>query len=78
MIIFERKKEPVTIDIHGSANIVDVTGAGDTVISILSLALATGADLVSAAQLATIAAGFVVMKEGAYPIDTGELMHELD
>jgi D-glycero-beta-D-manno-heptose-7-phosphate kinase len=78
MVIFEKEKKPVTIDIHGSSNIVDVTGAGDTVISILSLALATKADLVSAAKLANIAAGFVVMKEGAYPINTGELVNELD
>ncbi len=78
MIVFEKDKTPELIDIHGSSNIVDVTGAGDTVISVISLALAAGADLVSAAKLATTAAGMVVMKEGAYPIGYQELENELD
>lgn len=78
MIVFEKDKQPELIDIHGSANIVDVTGAGDTVISVVSLALAAGAGLVPAARLATVAAGYVVMKEGAYPIHFEELQHELD
>jgi rfaE bifunctional protein kinase chain/domain len=77
MIVFEREKEPEVIGIHGSTDIVDVTGAGDTVISVLGLALSAGADLVSSAKLANTAAGFVVMKEGAYPIGLQELEHEL-
>jgi len=78
MIVFEQGKPPELIKIHGSSDIVDVTGAGDTVISVVSLALAAGADLVSAAKLATTAAGMVVMKEGAYPIGYHELEDELD
>lgn len=78
MIVFEKGKAPELIKIHGSSDIVDVTGAGDTVISVVSLALAAGADLVSAAKLATTAAGMVVMKEGAYPIGYYELEDELD
>lgn len=77
MIVFEKDQEPVKIDIHGSSEIVDVTGAGDTVISVLSLGLATGTDLVSASHLANIAAGLVVMKEGASPISCGEIEREL-
>jgi len=77
MIVFQRDKEPETIGIHGSANIVDVTGAGDTVISVIGLSLASGAGLVSAARLATIAAGLAVMKEGAYAISKKELEDEL-
>lgn len=77
MIVFERDKTPFKIDIHGSANIVDVTGAGDTVIAVSSLSLAAGADLVSAARLSNIAAGIAVMKEGAYPIHKDELEYEL-
>jgi rfaE bifunctional protein kinase chain/domain len=78
MIVFEKNKEPVKIDIHGSSDIVDVTGAGDTVISVLGLALCAGADLAASAQLANIAAGLVVMKEGCYPISKQELEHELE
>ncbi len=77
MIVFEKEKKPRLIDIHGSTDIVDVTGAGDTVISVLSLALAAGADLVASARLANIAAGFAVMKEGAYAIGIEELEREL-
>ncbi len=77
MVVFEKGKNPEKIDIHGSANIVDVTGAGDTVIAVLGLSLSVGADLISAAQMANIAAGFVVMKQGAYPIRREELENEI-
>ena len=40
--------------------VADVTGAGDTVIAVLALALAAGATLVDAARLANLAAGLVV------------------
>lgn len=76
MIVFQKNKEPETIAIHGSADIVDGAGAGDTVISVAGLALAAGADLPSSARLANIAGGIVVMKEGAYPISLNELQHE--
>ncbi len=44
--------------------VFDVSGAGDTVISALTLALCTGADLLDAIRFANIAAGFVVGKVG--------------
>jgi len=78
MMVFEKDKPADKIDIHGPSEIVDVTGAGDTVISVLSLALSAGADLMSAARLANIAAGIVVMKEGCYPIGIHELENELN
>lgn len=77
MIVFEKDRPPENIHIHGPAEIVDVTGAGDTVISVVSLALSAGADLLSAARLANVAAGIVVMKEGCYPIGIHELQNEL-
>ena len=77
MIVFEKDKPIEKIDIHGPAEIVDVTGAGDTVISVVSLALSAGADLLSAARLANVAAGIVVMKDGCYPIAIHELENEL-
>jgi len=77
MIVFEQGKDPVAIPIHGSADIVDVTGAGDTVIALLSLSLAAGADLVNSAKIANIGASIVVMKDGAYPLNPEELKKEL-
>jgi D-beta-D-heptose 7-phosphate kinase/D-beta-D-heptose 1-phosphate adenosyltransferase len=54
-------------------DVYDVTGAGDTVISTLSLALGAGADLASAAKLANMAAGLAVSQVGTTVI-TFELL----
>lgn len=78
MIVFEQGKDPKSLDIFGSADIVDVTGAGDTVISVVGLARASGAGLLDAGRLANMAAGLAVMKEGAYPISNQELANVLD
>ena len=51
----------------------DVTGAGDTVIATLTLALAAGAPLADAARLANRAAGVVVGKFGPATVTAGEL-----
>jgi bifunctional ADP-heptose synthase (sugar kinase/adenylyltransferase) len=51
----------------------DVTGAGDTVIATMTLALAAGAPLVDAARLANRAAGIVVGKFGPATVTVAEL-----
>jgi D-beta-D-heptose 7-phosphate kinase/D-beta-D-heptose 1-phosphate adenosyltransferase len=53
--------------------VADVTGAGDTVIGTLALALAGGASLADAARLANRAAGIVVGKFGPATVTTSEL-----
>jgi rfaE bifunctional protein kinase chain/domain len=53
----------------------DVTGAGDTVIATMTLALAAGAPLVDAARLANRAAGIVVGKFGPSTVTVEELRH---
>ncbi len=73
MCLFEREKEPVFIPIFGSDEIVDVTGAGDTVISAVTLSLSTGADFLESAILANYAGGIVVMKRGAATLSPEEL-----
>jgi len=55
----------------------DVTGAGDTVIGTIALALASQASLVEAAQLATIAAGVAVGRFGAVAVTRDELASRL-
>ena len=57
--------------------VYDVTGAGDTVISVLAAALAAGADLPDAATLANLAAGIVVGKLGAAVVSVPELRRAL-
>ena len=73
MVLFERRKPAFSISIYGSSNIVDVTGAGDTVISVLTLALACGASFREAAVLANYAGGIVVMKKGTATVSPQEL-----
>jgi rfaE bifunctional protein kinase chain/domain len=58
--------------------VFDVTGAGDTVLSVLSLAVAAGASLADAAFLANVAAGVVVGKLGTATVRTAELAASLD
>lgn len=57
--------------------VFDVTGAGDTVIATLALALAAGVGIEKAGVLANIAAGIVVGKSGTSSVSEAELMHEL-
>jgi D-beta-D-heptose 7-phosphate kinase/D-beta-D-heptose 1-phosphate adenosyltransferase len=53
--------------------VADVTGAGDTVIAVLALALAAGAHLADAARLANVAAGLVVARFGPATVSPAEL-----
>ena len=78
MVAFEREAEPLMIPIYGSDQVVDVTGAGDTVIATFTAALATGADTASAAQLANIAGGIVVMKRGTATASNKELLGAIE
>jgi D-beta-D-heptose 7-phosphate kinase/D-beta-D-heptose 1-phosphate adenosyltransferase len=54
-------------------DVYDVTGAGDTVVAVLSAAVAAGASLVDAAGLANLAAGLVVGKLGTASVSPVEL-----
>ncbi len=54
--------------------VFDVTGAGDTVISVVALGLAAGLGMCEAAYLANIAAGIVVGKVGTAAVDREELL----
>jgi rfaE bifunctional protein kinase chain/domain len=78
MVIFEKKKSPFSIPIFGTTDIVDVTGAGDTVISVFTLALASGASSREAAHLANYAGGLVVMKKGTSTITPQELKKAIE
>jgi len=55
--------------------VFDVSGAGDTVISVLTAALAAGESLEDAATLANRAAGVVVSHLGTAPISAEELLN---
>jgi D-beta-D-heptose 7-phosphate kinase/D-beta-D-heptose 1-phosphate adenosyltransferase len=71
---------PSAIDLHIPATareVADVTGAGDTVVATLALALAVGASLGDAARLANHAAGIVVSRFGAATVGRDELRRAL-
>ncbi len=68
-----RKGEPeLHLPTHAQ-EVFDVTGAGDTVISVLAAALAAGEDLPAATALANLAAGIVVGKLGTASVSVPEL-----
>jgi len=77
MAVFEPGRKTVHIPIFGSDQIADVTGAGDTVMATLTLALAAGASVEDAARLANVAGGLVVMKRGTATIRAAELVRAL-
>ena len=75
MTLFEKQR---TTHIPANAReVFDVTGAGDTVIGVLALSLACGADLIQAATLANLAAGIVVGKLGTATVTPAELKEAL-
>jgi len=57
--------------------VFDVSGAGDTVMATLALALASGLEIETAVQLANVAAGIVVGKVGTVPVTRDELLTNL-
>jgi D-beta-D-heptose 7-phosphate kinase/D-beta-D-heptose 1-phosphate adenosyltransferase len=57
--------------------VFDVSGAGDTVIAVMALCLASGIKPETAVQLANIAAGIVVGKVGTVPVEKYELLAAL-
>jgi len=77
MALFEREGPVTFMPIHGTDQIADVTGAGDTVISAFTVALAAGAGAVEAAWLANVAGGVVVMKRGTATVSPLELSESL-
>ena len=73
MAIFQPKKKTVKIPTV-AREVFDVSGAGDTVISAVTLALAAGANILEAAHISNIAAGVVVGKIGVAVTTREELL----
>jgi rfaE bifunctional protein kinase chain/domain len=73
MRLYESNAASVEIPAVGSADAVDVTGAGDTVIAAYALGLAAGMSYTDAAMVANHAGGIVVMKKGTATASSAEL-----
>lgn len=78
MAIFARDKEMVHVPVFNHSEVFDVTGAGDTVIGTLTLALTVGADIVEAAVLGNLAASIVVRRFGAATTNPPELLKAMN
>jgi D-beta-D-heptose 7-phosphate kinase/D-beta-D-heptose 1-phosphate adenosyltransferase len=76
MTIFRQKKAPVHVPAL-ERPVFDVTGAGDTVLSLLGFVLAAGGTIEEAAEIANVAGGIVVGKVGAVPVSKEEIIDEL-
>lgn len=63
VMIFEKNKPPLRLPARAK-EVYDVTGAGDTIASVLSLGIATGLSFAESAEIANLAAGIVVGKVG--------------
>ena len=73
MSLFSRDGEAVHIPTV-AREVFDVTGAGDTVLAVLGLALACGRDYAEAARLANVAAGIAVGKLGTSTVSPAEII----
>lgn len=76
MALFERNRPTEKIPTT-AREVFDVSGAGDTVIAVFGLGLATGASLREAAILSNLAAGIVVGKLGTATLEPAELRHAI-
>lgn len=77
MSLFERSGRVTHIPTV-AREVFDVTGAGDTVISTLTLAMAAGARLVDAARLSNYAAGIVVGVVGTATVTPAQLRQQIE
>lgn len=73
LALFAESSASAHLPVHGTDQVADVTGAGDTVIGTFALALAAGATPLEAAALANYAGGVVVMKLGTATLSPDEL-----
>jgi D-beta-D-heptose 7-phosphate kinase/D-beta-D-heptose 1-phosphate adenosyltransferase len=77
LTLFREAAPPISIP-SAARHVYDVTGAGDTLVATLAVALATGCPLELAAALANCAAGVVVGKVGTATVSTAELLAAID
>lgn len=76
--LVEDGQPPRHLPVYGSDQVADVTGAGDTVLATLALALSAGANALEAATLANLAGGIVVTKLGTATASPAELSRAID
>lgn len=78
MALFQQGQEMVEIPVFNRSDVFDVTGAGDTVVATMALALVSGASFVEAMALGNLAAGIVVRKSGTAVTSQKEMIENLE
>lgn len=78
MALFERGKPCAEMPVFNRSDVFDVTGAGDTVVATMALALVSGASFVEATALGNLAAGIVVRKSGTATTSQREMLETLE
>lgn len=76
MVLFDKHRAPFRVRAE-ARQVYDVSGAGDTVLAVLGLAIASGASIHTAVALANTAAGIVVGKVGTATVSRQELASAL-
>jgi rfaE bifunctional protein kinase chain/domain len=77
MALFEKNGDITEIPAFNRKEVFDVTGAGDTVVSTISLALSSGLNLKESMYLANLAASIVVKRFGTSTTSLNEMKEEL-
>jgi rfaE bifunctional protein kinase chain/domain len=75
-IYVEKEREQGRVLPTQVRNVADVSGAGDTVVSVAALCTALGTDPLFMAELANLAGGLVCEEVGVVPVDKGKLRRE--
>lgn len=78
MALFEKGKPYAEMPVFNRSDVFDVTGAGDTVVATMALALVSGASYVEATALGNLAAGIVVRKSGTATTNQREMLETLE
>lgn len=77
MVLYRKGEKPVKIETV-ARDVIDVTGAGDTVVATVATALSAGYPIVEAVRYANIAAGIAVEHFGTYAVSIEELRGRID
>lgn len=78
MILCQANQPAFALPAFNKSDVFDVTGAGDTVVATMTLAMVTGATMTEAMALGNLAAGLVVRKVGTAVTNQGELLAALE
>jgi D-glycero-beta-D-manno-heptose-7-phosphate kinase len=78
MSLFKQAVPPFHLPVFNRSEVFDVTGAGDTVVATMTLAMVTGASMEEATALGNLAAGIVVRKSGTAVTSQQEMIENLE